>query len=45
VTGLFISDLHLDAAHPEAILRFTSFMRREARDASALYILGDLFEA
>jgi UDP-2,3-diacylglucosamine hydrolase len=45
VTALFISDLHLDAGHPEAIARFTSFAQREARDAHELYILGDLFEA
>jgi len=45
VTVLFISDLHLDAGHPETIQRFTTFMQREARSASELYILGDLFEA
>ena len=45
MTVLFISDLHLDAGHPEAIQRFTAFMQREARSASDLYILGDLFEA
>jgi UDP-2,3-diacylglucosamine hydrolase len=45
VTALFISDLHLDAEHPETIRRFTTFMQHEARSASELYILGDLFEA
>jgi UDP-2,3-diacylglucosamine hydrolase len=45
VTALFISDLHLDAGHPETILRFTKFMQHEARSVSELYILGDLFEA
>jgi UDP-2,3-diacylglucosamine hydrolase len=45
VTALFISDLHLDAGHPEAIARFTSFAEGEARGARELYILGDLFEA
>jgi UDP-2,3-diacylglucosamine hydrolase len=45
VTALFISDLHLDAGHPEAIRRFTDFMEGEARRAQELYILGDLFEA
>ena len=45
MTALFISDLHLDAEHPETISRFTEFMRTEARRADELYILGDLFEA
>jgi UDP-2,3-diacylglucosamine hydrolase len=45
VTVLFISDLHLDAEHPETIRRFSTFMQRDARNASELYILGDLFEA
>lgn len=42
---LFISDLHLDAEHPETIQRFTAFVQRDARSVSELYILGDLFEA
>jgi UDP-2,3-diacylglucosamine hydrolase len=42
---LFISDLHLDPARPEAIEDFVAFTQREARKAEALYILGDLFEA
>ena len=45
MTTLFISDLHLDAARPDGIARFLRFMETEARTASALYILGDLFEA
>jgi len=45
VTVLFISDLHLDAEHPETIRRFETFMRHEAPGAGQLYILGDLFEA
>jgi UDP-2,3-diacylglucosamine hydrolase len=45
VTTLFISDLHLDAGEPDTIRRFVSFIDGEARAASALYILGDLFEA
>jgi len=45
VTVLFISDLHLDAGHPEAIQRFTNFIDGNARSARELYILGDLFEA
>jgi len=45
VTTLFISDLHLDAGEPETIGRFLRFIERDARAASELYILGDLFEA
>ena len=42
---LFISDLHLEAARPEIGEQFLAFLRGEARDADALYILGDLFES
>jgi UDP-2,3-diacylglucosamine hydrolase len=45
MTRLFISDLHLDAAAPEAVEQFLDFLRTQAADAQALYILGDLFEA
>ena len=41
---LFISDLHLDAQHPEITAQFLQFLDGEAREAAALYILGDLFE-
>jgi UDP-2,3-diacylglucosamine hydrolase len=41
---LFISDLHLDAQHPEITQRFLRFAETEASRAEALYILGDLFE-
>jgi UDP-2,3-diacylglucosamine hydrolase len=41
---LFISDLHLDPAQPAIANQFLGFLRGEARTASALYILGDLFE-
>lgn len=41
---LFISDLHLDAAWPAACAQFRAFLRGPAREAEALYILGDLFE-
>ena len=44
MTTLFISDLHLDAERPDGIARFLRFIETEAREASALYILGDLFE-
>jgi UDP-2,3-diacylglucosamine hydrolase len=42
---LFVSDLHLDDARPDATRLFGEFMAGEARSADALYILGDLFEA
>ncbi len=45
MSTLFISDLHLDASRPEITGLFLDFLAGEARDAEALYILGDLFEA
>ncbi len=45
VTILFISDLHIDASRPAIAEQFLKFLRTEARDAEALYILGDLFES
>jgi UDP-2,3-diacylglucosamine hydrolase len=42
---LFISDLHLDDSRPAITALFREFLARDAREASALYILGDLFEA
>ena len=45
MTTLFISDLHLDASRPAITELFGAFMQREARDADALYLLGDVFEA
>src|SRR5690606_24467637 len=42
---LFISDLHLDGAHPQITDQFLRFLVEEAKHAKALYILGDLFEA
>lgn len=44
MTTLFISDLHLTAARPAINTLFFDFLEREARRASALYILGDFFE-
>ncbi|OGT19635.1 MAG: UDP-2,3-diacylglucosamine diphosphatase [Gammaproteobacteria bacterium RBG_16_57_12] len=41
---LFISDLHLGSAHPGIAELFLQFLRNQARDSEALYILGDLFE-
>jgi len=45
VTTLFISDLHIDAGVPEITQQFLRLLENEARDAEALYILGDLFES
>ena len=41
---LFISDLHLSPKRPRAVRWFTEFLETDARDAAALYILGDLFD-
>lgn len=41
---LFISDLHLDPSRPQVTQAFCSFLETDACAASALYILGDLFE-
>jgi len=42
---LFASDLHLDSEAPWAIDAFLAFLAGPAREAEALYLLGDLFEA
>lgn len=42
---LFIADLHLDPVRPDAMEAFLAFTRGQAREAAALFILGDLFEA
>ncbi len=41
---LFISDLHLSLEKPEITRRFLDFLEKRATQASALYILGDLFD-
>lgn len=41
---LFISDLHLSPRSPGATALFLRFLAGRARQAEALYILGDLFE-
>jgi UDP-2,3-diacylglucosamine hydrolase len=41
---LFVSDLHLDAQHPDISRQFLAFLEGPAAEADALYILGDLFE-
>jgi len=42
---LFIADLHLSGERPHIVHLFRAFLNKEARQADALYILGDLFEA
>ncbi|ADV33704.1 UDP-2,3-diacylglucosamine hydrolase [Candidatus Blochmanniella vafra str. BVAF] len=41
---LFISDVHLHNNKPKIIKGFLNFLRIQATQAKALYILGDLFE-
>ncbi|MDH3379643.1 MAG: UDP-2,3-diacylglucosamine diphosphatase [Gammaproteobacteria bacterium] len=41
---LFISDLHLTPERPQILELFLQFLDHDARNAEALYILGDLFE-
>lgn len=41
---LFISDLHLSAGQPQITAAFERFLNGPAREAEAVYILGDLFE-
>jgi UDP-2,3-diacylglucosamine hydrolase len=41
---LFISDIHLEESRPEAMQWLTVFLSGPAREAEAVYILGDLFE-
>jgi UDP-2,3-diacylglucosamine hydrolase len=43
-SSLFVSDLHLSEDRPEANERFIEFVEGTAREARALYVLGDLFE-
>jgi UDP-2,3-diacylglucosamine hydrolase len=45
MTTLMVSDLHLDASRPGITRLFLEFLAGEARQAQALYVLGDLFEA
>jgi UDP-2,3-diacylglucosamine hydrolase len=42
--SLFISDLHLEEAHPEITEIFLKFLKDHTGHADALYILGDFFE-
>ena len=42
---LFISDLHLAPERDAAVAAFHAFARGPAREASAVYVMGDLFDA
>jgi UDP-2,3-diacylglucosamine hydrolase len=42
---IFLSDLHLAWEKPGITARFIHFLQNRARQARALYILGDLFDA
>ena len=42
--SLFISDLHLASERPRILEQFFDFVSGPARNAEALYVLGDLFE-
>ncbi len=44
MSTLFIADLHLSPLRPDITACFLDFMQTEARQADALYVLGDLFE-
>ena len=41
----FASDVHLASDTPAITARFLSFLERARREASAVYLLGDIFEA
>jgi len=43
--SLFISDLHLAPSRPALVEAFESLCAGPAREASALYVLGDLFDS
>lgn len=45
MTALVISDLHVSPAEPAIGARLVEFLEGQARTASVLYILGDLFES
>ena len=42
---LLLSDLHLAPERPASAAAFHAFARGPAREAAAVYILGDLFDA
>lgn len=44
IAALFISDLHLQEAHPRTAEAFFRFLAERAVHAERLYLLGDIFE-
>lgn len=44
MTALLISDLHLSESRPDLTQAFQQFLQNKAKQASELFILGDLFE-
>ena len=42
--ALFISDLHLQESRPRTTQAFLDFLKRHAKHAKQLYLLGDMFE-
>lgn len=42
--ALFVSDLHLQASHPQTCQAFVAFLERQALASEAVYLLGDIFE-
>ena len=40
----FVSDLHLSSERPDIMRLFNDFLTRKAKEAEAVYILGDLYE-
>ncbi|NNG23351.1 UDP-2,3-diacylglucosamine diphosphatase [Telluria aromaticivorans] len=44
IAALFVSDLHLQAAHPRTAEAFFRFLADRAVHAEQLYLLGDIFE-
>lgn len=44
LSTLFVSDIHLEVGKPHLTEIFVAFLRGRARQAKALYLLGDIFE-
>ena len=44
MSTLFVSDVHLNDSRAEMVRAFIGFLDGKAREADALYILGDLFD-
>ena len=44
MSALFVSDLHIDEAHPQVLAGLRRLIEEEAGTVDALYVLGDLVE-